>query len=38
MAETKRQSIQGKIATPKVGPAKDQIDSDSMMYKAVGAR
>lgn len=38
MAETKRQSIAGKIATPKVGPSKDAIDGDAMLYKAVGAR
>lgn len=38
MADTKRQSIAGKIATPKVAPAKDAIDGDSMLYKAVGAR
>ncbi|KAF2195256.1 hypothetical protein K469DRAFT_6416 [Zopfia rhizophila CBS 207.26] len=38
MAETKRQSIAGKIATPKVGPSKDAIDTDSILYKAVGAR
>ena len=39
MAETtKRQSIVGKIATPKVGPPKDGIDGDSILYKAVGAR
>ncbi|KAJ4347256.1 uncharacterized protein N0V89_011196 [Didymosphaeria variabile] len=38
MAESKRQSIAGKIATPKVGPSKDGIDGDSILYKAVGAR
>ncbi|KAF2478095.1 uncharacterized protein BDR25DRAFT_299807 [Lindgomyces ingoldianus] len=40
MAESKRQSIVGKIATPKVGggPTKDVIDGDSVLYKAVGAR
>ncbi|KAK7187356.1 hypothetical protein DPSP01_002484 [Paraphaeosphaeria sporulosa] len=38
MAESKRQSIAGKIATPKGGPNKDAIDGDSMLYKAVGAR
>lgn len=38
MAESKRQSIAGKVATPKVGPAKDVIDADSNLYKAVGAR
>ncbi|KAJ4303412.1 hypothetical protein N0V90_002305 [Kalmusia sp. IMI 367209] len=38
MAENKRHSIAGKIATPKVGPAKDAIDGDSILYKAVGAR
>jgi hypothetical protein len=32
MAETKRQSVAGKIATPKV------VDGDSILYKAVGAR
>ncbi|OCK83002.1 hypothetical protein K432DRAFT_291987 [Lepidopterella palustris CBS 459.81] len=38
MAESKRQSTAGKIATPKVAPTKDVIDSDLMLYKAVGAR
>jgi hypothetical protein len=38
MADSKRQSIVGKVATPKVGPAKDVIDGDSILYKAVGAR
>lgn len=38
MAESKRQSIIGKIATPKLGPTKDVIDGDSILYKAVGAR
>ncbi|KAF1973375.1 hypothetical protein BU23DRAFT_464965 [Bimuria novae-zelandiae CBS 107.79] len=38
MAEIKRQSISGKIATPKIGPTKDAIDGDSSLYKAVGAR
>ncbi|KAF2198307.1 hypothetical protein GQ43DRAFT_443473 [Delitschia confertaspora ATCC 74209] len=38
MADTKRQSIQGKIAIPKMGPNKDVVDGDSMLYKAVGAR
>ena len=38
MAESKRQSIVGKVATPKVGPTKDVIDGDSILYKAVGAR
>ncbi|KAF2640061.1 hypothetical protein P280DRAFT_469774 [Massarina eburnea CBS 473.64] len=38
MADTKRQSIAGKIATPKVGPTKEVIDADSNLYKAVGAR
>jgi hypothetical protein len=38
MAESKRQSIVGKVATPKVGPSKDAIDGDSILYKAVGAR
>ena len=38
MAESKRQSIAGKIATPRVGPTKDVIDGDSILYKAVGAR
>lgn len=39
MADTKRQSFAGKIATPKVGPAKDGIDAgDAILYKAVGAR
>jgi hypothetical protein len=32
MAETKRQSTAGKIATPKV------VNDDSILYKAVGAR
>lgn len=38
MADGKRQSIAGKIATPKVGPTKDVADADSNLYKAVGAR
>jgi hypothetical protein len=39
MADNKRQSIAGKVATPKVGPSKDvSIDGDSILYKAVGAR
>ena len=38
MADSKRNSIAGKIATPKVVPNKDVIDSDSILYKAVGAR
>lgn len=39
MADSKRQSIAGKIATPKVGgPSKDVTDADSNLYKAVGAR
>ncbi|KAK3208003.1 hypothetical protein GRF29_96g1143913 [Pseudopithomyces chartarum] len=38
MAETKRQSVAGKIATPKAGGPKDTIDGDSVLYKAVGAR
>ncbi|KAF1963528.1 hypothetical protein CC80DRAFT_486897 [Byssothecium circinans] len=38
MADSKRQSIAGKVATPKVGPTKDVIDADSNLYKAVGAR
>ncbi|KAF2877840.1 anticodon-binding domain-containing protein [Massariosphaeria phaeospora] len=38
MADTKRQSIVGKIATPKVHSAKDVIDGDAALYKAVGAR
>ena len=39
MAESnKRGSVAGKIATPKVGPTKDVIDGDSILYKAVGAR
>ena len=38
MAENKRQSIAGKIATPKLGPSKDVTDADSNLYKAVGAR
>lgn len=38
MADAKRQSIAGKIATPKVSPAKDVISDDSILYKAVGAR
>ena len=38
MADSKRNSIAGKIATPKVAPNKDVIDSDSILYKAVGAR
>jgi hypothetical protein len=38
MADSKRNSAAGKIATPKVVPNKDVIDSDSILYKAVGAR
>jgi hypothetical protein len=38
MADSKRNSTAGKIATPKVVPNKDVIDSDSILYKAVGAR
>lgn len=38
MAENKRQSVAGKVATPKTGPAKEGIDGDSILYKAVGAR
>ncbi|KAF2012121.1 hypothetical protein BU24DRAFT_270165 [Aaosphaeria arxii CBS 175.79] len=38
MADTKRQSMAGKVATPKVGPTKEVIDGDSSLYKAVGAR
>lgn len=38
MADSKRQSTASKIATPKVGPSKDAIDGDSMLYKAVGSR
>jgi hypothetical protein len=38
MAESRRQSVAGKIATPKVGPSKDTIDGDAILYKAVGAR
>ncbi|KAF2268468.1 hypothetical protein CC78DRAFT_529919 [Lojkania enalia] len=39
MADAKRQSIAGKVATPKVGPSKEvSIDGDSILYKAVGAR
>jgi hypothetical protein len=38
MAESKRQSITGRVATPKMGAAKDVIDGDSALYKAVGAR
>lgn len=38
MAESKRQSMAGKIATPKVGPTKEGIDADNLLYKAVGAR
>ncbi|KAF2735388.1 hypothetical protein EJ04DRAFT_576183 [Polyplosphaeria fusca] len=39
MADTKRHSIAGKIATPKVGPSKDvSLDNDFILYKAVGAR
>jgi len=38
MAESKRQSIAGRVATPKMGPTKDAIDGDNLLYKAVGAR
>jgi len=38
MGDSKRQSIVGKIATPKVGPTKDVIDGDAILYKAVGSR
>lgn len=39
MADGKRQSIAGKIATPKVGPSKEgSFDGESILYKAVGAR
>ncbi|KAL6707774.1 hypothetical protein ACN47E_003674 [Coniothyrium glycines] len=42
MADSKRNSIAGKIATPNLKPAsgsnKDVGDADSMLYKAVGAR
>ncbi|KAF2272137.1 uncharacterized protein EI97DRAFT_453249 [Westerdykella ornata] len=38
MADSKRQSLASRVATPKVGPSKDVIDGDSMLYKAVGAR
>jgi hypothetical protein len=37
-ADHKRQATAGKIATPKVAGGKDVIDSDSILYKAVGAR
>ena len=37
MADNKRQSVAGKVATPKVGPSKD-VNDDSVLYKAVGAR
>lgn len=41
MADSKRGSIAGKIATPKVGIGAGKevsIDGDSILYKAVGAR
>lgn len=42
MAENKRQSMAGKIATPnlKVGSAasRDVVDADSNLHKAVGSR
>lgn len=42
MADNKRNSIAGKIATPNLkastGSNKDVVDADSMLYKAVGAR
>ncbi|KAF2807765.1 uncharacterized protein BDZ99DRAFT_464678 [Mytilinidion resinicola] len=37
-ADHKRQATAGKIATPKVAGGKDVTDSDSILYKAVGAR
>ncbi|KAH7118961.1 anticodon-binding domain-containing protein [Dendryphion nanum] len=38
MADTKRQSIAGKVATPKVGPSSKDVNDESILYKAVGAR
>jgi hypothetical protein len=38
MADSRRQSTAGKVATPKVGPSKDVVDGDSIFHKAVGAR
>ncbi len=42
MADNKRNSIAGKIATPNLkagtGSTKDVIDADSNLYKVVGSR
>lgn len=42
MADSKRQSMVGKVATPNlkagVGATKDVGDADSNLYKAVGSR
>jgi hypothetical protein len=42
MADQKRNSVAGKIATPNLkastGSNKDAIDADSVLYKAVGSR
>tara|TARA_R110002003_G_scaffold2257_1_gene24151 strand:+ start:10075 stop:10203 length:129 start_codon:yes stop_codon:yes gene_type:complete len=42
MADNKRNSIAGKVATPNLksggGASKDVIDVDSNLYKAVGSR
>ena len=42
MADTKRQSMVGKVATPNLkaggGASKDAADADSNLYKAVGSR
>jgi hypothetical protein len=42
MADNKRNSVAGKIATPNLkagsGSNKDAIDADSILFKAVGSR
>jgi hypothetical protein len=37
MADNKRQSG-AKVATPKIGGAKDMVDMGESLYKAIGAR
>ena len=37
MADNKRQSG-GKMATPKIGGAKDMVDMGESLYKAIGGR
>jgi hypothetical protein len=42
MADNKRNSVAGKIATPNLkagsGSSKEAVDADSALYKAVGSR